>query len=114
MMPFPEQVTDLLGQCHCAARTIAMARTLQERQRLSNVNPAFVVDDVIEALVRELAVAEKKLLDLLSASGGSVEANGYHLSVKPNDRRAHVRPVFVLHKNTDVPAGRRQSLAVAS
>lgn len=95
-------------------RGLEIARKVQERQRLATLHHEHVIDDTVDALLRQLQVVEKELLDLLTAHDGALVADGYSLHIKTNDRRNVPRPTFVLHKNTDVPAGRRQPLAAVS
>jgi hypothetical protein len=110
-MAFSENVTDALQRVHVATRTLAIARTVQETQRIVGhiLNNGFLVDDVVTALVQRLHEAEAALIALLSAEGGSITdlANGYTLTSRLNDRRRLPRRQFVLHRMAQAPAGRR-------
>jgi len=117
-MAFSEYVTDALQRVHVATRTLTIARTVQEQQRIVGhmLNNGFLVDDVVTALVLRLHEAEAALAALLAAEGGSITdlANGHVLTSRLNDRRRLPRRQFVLHRTAQAPAGRRTALAGAA
>jgi hypothetical protein len=102
-MVFTERVTDTLGRLHAAYRTLAIARQVQQRQRFDGL----LVEDIVTALVRQVSDVETELAALVDAAGGTITSDGYALSAGVNDRRARMRPKFVLHKMADAPVGRR-------
>jgi hypothetical protein len=114
-MVFSEQVTDALQRVHVATRTLAIARNVQETQRIVGhiLDTGFLIDDTITALVHRLHEAEANLAALLSAEGGSITdlAAGYTLTSRLNDRRRLPRRQFVLHRTAQAPAGRRTPFA---
>jgi hypothetical protein len=117
-MAFSEQVRDALARVHVATRTLAIARNVQEtHHRLAEHFPnSGLIDDVTEALVLRLHEAEAALAALLAAEGGSITdpVHGHVLASRLNDRRHRPRRQFVLHRATQVPAGRRAPFAGAA
>jgi len=106
-MAFPEQVSDAWVRLAAAHRTLQIARQVQERQ----LDGVRVIDDVIESLVDQVAAVEKELVGLLDGAGGVVQSDGWALAMGVSDRRARMRPKFVLHKlAARAPVGRRNAL----
>lgn len=104
---FDEKVTDALTRCHAAHRALAIARESQQRQHM-HVHGVHLIDDCVDALVKQVESAEALLVKLLSEAGGTIHAHGWALTASVSDRRRKMRPKFVLHKlNPDAPTGRR-------
>jgi len=100
-MAFPDHVRDALLRVHAGARALKIARDVQDTHHRLAVHfseAGFLIDDVAEALVRQLQEAEADLAALIAEQGGSITdpVNGHVLSVRVNERRNDPRPQFVL------------------
>jgi hypothetical protein len=100
-MAFSEHVRDALLRVHAGTRALKIARDVQDTHHRLAVHfseAGFLIDDVAEALVRQLQEAEADLAALIAAEGGSITdpVNGHVLAMRANDRRDDRRPQFVL------------------